>query len=82
MKNNLILLFYSAYTTPFILGVSFDNNEICTQESSHPGDNTSECEGIVGSNEAATTAEAGLGESGAGGHLGFSLCYVQHTPPI
>ena len=68
--------FHLAYTTPFILGVSFDNNEICTSESSHPGGNASECEGIVGSDE------AGEGETGGGGHLGFSLCYVQHTPPI
>ena len=72
----MILFHYLAYTTPFILGVSFDNNEICTSEAIYPGNDASECEGIVGSDE------AGEGETGGGGHLGFSLCYVQHTPPI
>ena len=61
-----------AYTTPFVLGVHTDQDEVCTSQSSFPGGNTSECEGIVQQADA----------NGGGGQLGFSLCYVQHTPPI
>ena len=56
-----------AYTTPFEVGVTFDNHEICTART-----DPTTCESQV--------AASNLG--GGGGILGFSLCYVQHTPPI
>jgi len=55
------------YTTPFEVGVNFDSHEICTNSG---GPDT--CEGAL--------EEGNLG--GGGGILGFSLCYIQHTPPI
>jgi len=64
-----------SYATPFVLGVNFDNNEICASGSKYPGGNALECEGIGGAEEEAN-------ENGGAGQLGFSLCYVQHTPPI
>jgi len=58
--------------TPFVLGVDFDNNEICNSEADTAGLDNEPCEGFGGAAEAA----------GASGSLGFALCYVQHTPPI
>jgi len=60
-----------SYVTPFVLGVDFDNNEVC--EAEEAGTGPDECEGIVGDE---------ADEAGGAGQLGFSLCYVQHTPPI
>jgi len=60
-----------SYVTPFVLGVDFDNNEVCETEAAGTGPD--ECEGIVGDE---------ADEAGGAGQLGFSLCYVQHTPPI
>jgi len=60
-----------SYVTPFVLGVDFDNNELCETETASI--DSDDCEGIVGDEAAAT---------GGAGSLGFSLCYVQHTPPI
>jgi len=60
-----------SYVTPFVLGVDFDNNEVCETEAQ--GTLPEECEGIGGN--VANMA-------GGSGALGFSLCYVQHTPPI
>jgi len=57
-----------SYVTPFVLGVDFDNNEICAAEAAGPDD----CEGASIKNSV----------NGGSGSLGFSLCYVQHTPPI
>ena len=68
----MLYLFSLAYNTPFILGVHTDQDEVCTSQSAYPGGNASECEGIVQQAD----------ENGGGGQLGFSLCYVQHTPPI
>ena len=59
--------FYIAYTTPFEVGVTFDSHEICTANT-----DPTTCESQV--------AASNLG--GGGGILGFSLCYVQYTPPI
>lgn len=56
-----------SYLVPFELGVDFDDDEHCTAD-----DSPVNCEPII-KNES-------LG--GGGGILGFSLCYVQHTPPI
>lgn len=56
-----------SYVVPFELAVDFDDAEHCTANT-----DPTTC-------EAAVLAEA-AGE--AGGILGFSLCYVQHTPPI
>ena len=76
VQNILKYYFLSiAYATPFVLGVNFDNNEICASGSKYPGGNALECEGIGGAEEEAN-------ENGGAGQLGFSLCYVQHTPPI
>jgi len=52
---------------PFELGVEFDDREFCTND-----EDSSECESIVESES----------KGGGGGILGFSLCYVQHVPPI
>jgi len=60
-----------SFVTPFVLGVDFDNNEIC-QSDALPS-TPDECEGIGG---------PVANEAGGAGQLGFSLCYVQHTPPI
>jgi len=56
-----------SYTTPFEVGVTFDSHEICTANT-----DPTTCESQV--------AASNLG--GGGGILGFSLCYVQYTPPI
>lgn len=55
-----------SYAVPFEVGVSFDDQEDCTDAA-----NTETC-------ESAMLAETG----GAGGILGFSLCYIQHIPPV
>jgi len=64
-----------SYVTPFVLGVDFDNNEICAPaiEENNVIGTVQNCEGVADS-EAAITP-------GASGSLGFSLCYIQHTPP-
>lgn len=56
-----------SYAVPFELGVDFDDAEFCTAD-----EDPTNCEPFV------LATEAGNG----GGILGFSLCYVQHTPPI
>jgi len=61
-----------SYITPFVLGVDFDNNEICNSEADTAGMDNEPCEGFG----------AALEEGGGSGSLGFALCYVQHTPPI
>lgn len=56
-----------SWATPFEVGVEFDSHEYC------------------GANTTGATCEsqtAGSNANGGGGILGFSLCYVQHTPPI
>lgn len=55
-----------SYQTPFELGVDFDDDEVCTAIT-----DTKTCESLISS--------ASVG--GGGGILGFSLCYVQYTPP-
>ena len=59
--------FFSAYNVPFEVAVDFDDEEVCTANT-----DVKACEPYV------TAAAVG----GGGGILGFSLCYVQHTPPI
>jgi len=62
-----------SYTTPFVLGVNFDNNEVCAPTAAIAVAATpANCEGI-GVNSATL--------AGSSGSLGFSLCYVQLTPP-
>jgi len=58
--------------TPFVLGVDFDNYEICNSEADTAGMDNEPCEGFGAAAE----------EAGGSGSLGFALCYVQHTPPI
>jgi len=58
-----------SYTTPFVVGVDFDNSEICPTGTETPN----ECEGL---------SEAAANLNGGSGSLGFALCYVQHTPPF
>ena len=53
--------------TPFELGVDFDDQEVCSAN-----ETPDECEALVESES----------KGGGGGILGFSLCYVQHVPPI
>jgi len=55
-----------SYAVPFEVGVSFDDQEDCTDAAT-----SLICESTV-------LAETG----GAGGILGFSLCYIQHIPPV
>jgi len=55
-----------SYNIPFEVGVAFDDQEYCTSNAT-----ANLCESVV-------TEET----FGAGGILGFSLCYVQHIPPI
>jgi len=62
-----------SYVTPFVLGVDFDNFEICASTATAGADQPDQCEGVH---------EEAAAEAGGGGTLGFSLCYVQHTPPI
>jgi len=57
-----------SYVTPFVLGVDFDNQEICGMAAA----GADECEGVTDISE----------ENGGGGSLGFSLCYIQYTPPV
>jgi len=59
-----------SYVTPFVLGVDFDSVEVCSEAES---ETPNECEGVHEDEADAT---------GASGSLGFSLCYVQHTPPV
>ena len=66
-KTILNFDFISAYNVPFELGVEFDDSEVCADD-----ETPDECEAVV-------TSES-IG--GGGGILGFSLCYVQHVPPI
>ena len=56
-----------AYNVPFELGVDFNDNEFCQTD-----ETPDECESLVESES----------KGGGGGILGFSLCYVQHIPPI
>jgi len=63
---NLIIEIFLAYNIPFEVGVSFDDQEVCTDAAT-----PDLCESVI-------TAETFMG----GGILGFSLCYVQHIPPI
>ena len=41
LKSISITISILAYVTPFVLGVDFDNNEICAKEAEGPDD----CEG-------------------------------------
>lgn len=56
-----------SYNVPFELGVDFNDNEFCQTD-----ETPDECESLVESES----------KGGGGGILGFSLCYVQHVPPI
>ena len=67
VKENLIVEFLVAYMVPFELGVDFDDAEVCTADT-----DPTTCEPMNLAEEAGN----------AGGILGFSLCYVQHTPPV
>jgi len=63
-----------SYVTPFVLGVNFDNQEFCEESGDGMASTTPDrCEGVAGT---ITNMNGGAGQ------LGFSLCYVQHTPPI
>jgi len=63
-----------SYATPFVLGVDFDNNELCDLNAAAIAviSDADKCEGVGD-----LVAAAG----GSSGSLGFSLCYIQHTPP-
>jgi len=56
-----------SWQTPFEVGVDFDSHEVCTART-----DSNTCESQV------SISNTG----GGGGILGFSLCYIQHTPPI
>jgi hypothetical protein len=66
IRVNFIIKIFTAYAVPFEVGVSFDDQEDCTDAAT-----SLICESTV-------LAETG----GAGGILGFSLCYIQHIPPV
>jgi len=55
------------WQTPFEVGVDFDSHEVCTANTS-----AATCE----------SQQTASNVGGGGGILGFSLCYIQHTPPI
>ena len=71
LKYSSILIafisFYVAWQTPFEVGVDFDSHEVCTANTS-----AATCE----------SQQTASNVGGGGGILGFSLCYIQHTPPI
>lgn len=57
-----------SYGVPFEVGVEFDDSDVCSAAT-----DLQTCESLH---------EAAAAISGGGGNLGFSLCYIQQTPPF